>query len=178
MQSIHSFRTSIDLPDQLSSCLPVSLCDAVEKCGAKSIEEIRLHRGRVATVTYGGKNYYTNYILKERDINEILHRMCGGSLYAFEDEINNGYLTLDGGIRVGVCGSAAAENKTQLVPDVHQFPGHIACDSASNSEIVIPLHKEGCVFGVLDIDSPRLDRFSQADRVGLEEFARILESNI
>ncbi|MBO5222745.1 MAG: GAF domain-containing protein [Clostridia bacterium] len=78
----------------------------------------------------------------------------------------------------GVCGSAAAENKTQLVPDVHQFPGHIACDSASNSEIVIPLHKEGCVFGVLDIDSPRLDRFSQADRVGLEEFARILESNI
>ena len=75
----------------------------------------------------------------------------------------------------GVCGTAAAENATQLVYDVHQFPGHIACDSASNSEIVIPLRENGRVFGVLDIDSPSIGRFTDADREGLESFAAILE---
>jgi GAF domain-containing protein len=75
----------------------------------------------------------------------------------------------------GVCGSAAAENKTLLVPDVHKFPGHIACDCASNSEIVVPLRKDGIVIGVLDIDSPQLGRFSEEDRLGLENFARIIE---
>lgn len=75
----------------------------------------------------------------------------------------------------GVCGTAAAEGKTQLVPDVHQFPGHIACDGASNSEIVVPMYKNGQLFGVLDIDSPQFDRFSETDRQGLEQFARILE---
>ena len=75
----------------------------------------------------------------------------------------------------GVCGTAVAENRTQLVPDVHQFPGHIACDCASNSEIVVPMYKNGQLFGVLDIDSPQFDRFSETDRQGLEQFARILE---
>ena len=78
----------------------------------------------------------------------------------------------------GVCGTAVAENATQLVPDVHQFPGHIACDGASNSEIVIPLRKDGKVWGVLDIDSPVFDRFSPEDQAGLEEFAAILENNL
>ena len=78
----------------------------------------------------------------------------------------------------GVCGTAAAEDRTQLVPDVHAFPGHIACDCASNSEIVVPLHREGRVIGVLDIDSPVYDRFSEADRAGLEAFARVIEENI
>lgn len=77
----------------------------------------------------------------------------------------------------GVCGTAAAENATQLVADVHQFPGHIACDSASNSEIVIPLHCGGKLAGVLDIDSPVLGRFTPHDREGLEHFARVLERN-
>ena len=75
----------------------------------------------------------------------------------------------------GVCGTAAATNETQLVPDVHQFPGHIACDSASNSEIVIPIHVNGKLFGVLDIDSPLLDRFSEEDKDGLEHFVQVLE---
>ena len=75
----------------------------------------------------------------------------------------------------GVCGTAAAENKTQRVPDVHQFPGHIACDSASNSEIVIPIRVNGRVVGVLDIDSPLFDRFSQADQAELEEFVGVIE---
>lgn len=78
----------------------------------------------------------------------------------------------------GVCGTAVKENKTQLVPDVHQFPGHIACDCASNSEIVIPLKKEGKIIGVLDIDSPSYDRFSLEDATGLEEFCRILEKKL
>lgn len=68
----------------------------------------------------------------------------------------------------GVCGAAAAAGKTVVVPDVHEFPGHIACDSASRSEIVVPLVRDGSVIGVLDIDSPVFDRFSDEDRAGLE----------
>lgn len=75
----------------------------------------------------------------------------------------------------GVCGTALAKNETQLVYDVHQFPGHIACDSASNSEIVIPLRKNGAVVAVLDIDSPSIGRFDEADRQGLEQVAKIIE---
>ena len=75
----------------------------------------------------------------------------------------------------GVCGTAAALDKTQRVADVHVFPGHIACDCASNAEIVVPLHREGAVIGVLDIDSPLPDRFSAADQAGLEAFARVIE---
>lgn len=76
----------------------------------------------------------------------------------------------------GVCGTAAERGETIVVPDVHAFPGHIACDGDSNSEIVIPLYLRGSLYGVLDIDSPLLDRFSEADREGLELFARTLEA--
>ena len=75
----------------------------------------------------------------------------------------------------GVCGTAAKLDQTQLVEDVHAFPGHIACDSASRSEIVVPLHENGIVTGVLDIDSPVENRFDEADRAGVEAFARVLE---
>ena len=75
----------------------------------------------------------------------------------------------------GVCGTAAQKGETVVVEDVHQFPGHIACDCASNAEIVIPLYVRGALFGVLDIDSPVLCRFSEQDREGLERFARQLE---
>ena len=78
----------------------------------------------------------------------------------------------------GVCGTAVAEDRTQLVYDVHQFPGHIACDSASNSEIVVPIHMGGQIVGVLDIDSPHIGRFTEEDRAGLEEFVRILETDV
>nr|WP_314876076.1 GAF domain-containing protein [uncultured Pseudomonas sp.] len=73
----------------------------------------------------------------------------------------------------GVCGAAAASRQTQRVEDVHAFAGHIACDSASQSELVIPLVKEGRLIGVLDLDSPRLARFSEADQAGLERLAAI-----
>lgn len=75
----------------------------------------------------------------------------------------------------GVCGTAAGEDKTLVVPNVHKFSGHIACDGASNSEIVIPIHRNGEVIGVLDIDSPIFDRFADEDQEGLEAFVRALE---
>ena len=75
----------------------------------------------------------------------------------------------------GVCGTAVAEDRTQLVYDVHQFPGHIACDCASNSEIVVPIHVGGEIWGVLDIDSPSIGRFTEADKAGLEKFVTALE---
>ena len=78
----------------------------------------------------------------------------------------------------GVCGTAAREGRTVVVPDVHQFPGHIACDSASNSEIVLPIYENGTLYGVLDIDSPHLDRFSREDKEGLEKLVKILEEEL
>ena len=78
----------------------------------------------------------------------------------------------------GVCGTALEKDEVQVVADVHQFPGHIACDSASNSEIVIPLHSQGKVVAVMDIDSPVFDRFSKEDEEGLSEFAKTLEEII
>ena len=75
----------------------------------------------------------------------------------------------------GVCGTAVAQDKTQLVYDVHEFPGHIACDCTSNSEIVVPIHVNGEIWGVLDIDSPYIGRFSETDQAGLEAFVKMLE---
>lgn len=76
----------------------------------------------------------------------------------------------------GVCGTAAAKKTSQLVEDVHQFPGHIACDSASNSEVVVPIFKDDQVVGVLDIDSPNVARFTQEDLAGLEQVVKALEN--
>lgn len=76
----------------------------------------------------------------------------------------------------GVCGTAAALDTVQRVADVHAFPGHIACDSASRSEIVVPIHKDGRVWGVLDIDSPYENRFTAEDQAGLEQFVTQLET--
>lgn len=78
----------------------------------------------------------------------------------------------------GVCGTAYEKDETQLVKNVHEFPGHIACDSASNSEIVVPIHHEGKVVAVLDIDSPLLNRFDERDQEGLEAFVKKLEELI
>ena len=75
----------------------------------------------------------------------------------------------------GVCGTAVAEDRTQRVANVHDFPGHIACDSASNSEIVVPIHRDGKVVAVLDLDSPAFDRFDADDQAGLEALVRVIE---
>ena len=78
----------------------------------------------------------------------------------------------------GVCGTAWEKDETQLVPNVHEFPGHIACDSASNSEIVVPIHKDGEVVAVLDIDSPLFSRFSFEDCEGLSCFSSVIEDTV
>lgn len=78
----------------------------------------------------------------------------------------------------GVCGAAAAQEKAQLVKNVHDFPGHIACDSASNSELVVPIFKNGKVWGVLDIDSPLIGRFSEEDARAMEALVQILEQTL
>lgn len=78
----------------------------------------------------------------------------------------------------GVCGTAAATRNIQLVKDVHQFPGHIACDSASNSEIVLPMIKNGELLGVMDIDSPLLNRFDEKDAEGLNKLCTALVENL
>ena len=75
----------------------------------------------------------------------------------------------------GVCGAAAERRASVLVPDVHAFPGHIACDEASRSELVVPILRQGEVWGVLDLDSPREGRFTEEDREGLEACVRALE---
>lgn len=75
----------------------------------------------------------------------------------------------------GVCGTAVLKDEIMLVKNVHEFPGHIACDNASNSEIVLPIHANGKIVGVLDIDSPSLARFDEDDKNGLSEFVTILE---
>ncbi len=76
----------------------------------------------------------------------------------------------------GVCGTAVALDKIMCVPDVHEFPGHIACDCASESEIVLPIHKNGEIIGVLDIDSPIRERFQKEDEEGLTVFVKLLEN--
>ena len=78
----------------------------------------------------------------------------------------------------GVCGTAAAQERTVVVPDVHEFPGHIACDANSRSEIVVPLKLDGALLGVLDLDSPRLGRFDDADRLGIEKLAAIFVDSL
>lgn len=78
----------------------------------------------------------------------------------------------------GVCGTAAATKTSLLVEDVHQFPGHIACDSVSNSEVVVPIFEDDQVVGVLDIDSPSVARFTQEDLAGLEQVVKALESRV
>ncbi|MBQ4257847.1 MAG: GAF domain-containing protein [Clostridia bacterium] len=78
----------------------------------------------------------------------------------------------------GVCGAAVREGKTQLVCNVHEFPGHIACDSASNSELVVPIYSNGKTVGVLDLDSPTVGRFTEEDAAGMEEFVLVIEEEM
>lgn len=78
----------------------------------------------------------------------------------------------------GVCGTSLKQGSSLLVPNVHEFAGHIACDSASNSELVVPIFKDGKPFGVLDIDSPTLNRFSQEDQANMEEFISVLVNHL
>ncbi|MCY8938578.1 GAF domain-containing protein [Peribacillus frigoritolerans] len=117
-------------------------------------------------------------------LNQFLDEINWVGFYLYEEEqlILGPFQGLPACVRIpmgkGVCGTSAATEKTLRIEDVHQFPGHIACDAASRSEIVIPLMKDGKLLGVLDIDSPITDRFDEMDQQGLEKFAEILSNHL
>jgi len=117
-------------------------------------------------------------------LNQFLHDINWVGFYLWkEDELVLGpFQGLPACIRIpsgnGVCGTAIAEEKTMLVANVHEFPGHIACDPKSQSEIVIPMIVQGKSFGVLDIDSPKLNRFDATDQRYLEQFVEVLIENM
>ena len=117
MQTVKIIRPSLQLPQILTDLLPLTLSDAISKCGAPRAEELRLHRDRYASVTCGGKNYFTDVALREREMHDIFKKMCGGSIYAHANTIRQGYLSLPNGIRVGVCGSAAMEENRVIGVD-------------------------------------------------------------
>ena len=132
----------------------------------------------------GESNVIANLANTSAIINEYVKDINWGGFYLME----NGELVLGpfqgkpACIRIpvgrGVCGTAVQRKETIIVKDVHQFPGHIACDSASNSEIVIPIMKNGEVFGVLDIDSPEFNRFTNLEKQYLEEVVAIIEASL
>ena len=137
----------------------------------------------IKAITDGEPDLYANLSNASALINLALDRINWCGFYIMKD----GILVLGpfqgkpACIRIpvgrGVCGTAVKEDKTQLVYDVHEFPGHIACDDASRSEIVIPIHaKDGSVFGVLDIDSPEVGRFSECDKEGLQKAVSVIEN--
>ncbi|MFG6493841.1 GAF domain-containing protein [Fictibacillus sp. UD] len=115
-------------------------------------------------------------------LNQFLDRVNWVGFYTFEESSNQLVLGpfqgLPACVRIplgrGVCGTSAQNQETLVVKDVHEFPGHIACDAASQSEIVVPLVKDGNLLGVLDIDSPEKARFDEVDRENLEKFCEIL----
>ena len=155
MQSPKSL-TSLHLPVSLSSLLPLRLREALERCDAPMIEELRLHRDRYATVTCGGQSYSTKITLTGTEMNELLHRMCKGSLYAFGEFINQGFLPLGNGVRVGVCGRAAVE-KGQVV-GVREITGLIIriphALNVSAESILEPLFRDPCHRGLLLYSPP------------------------
>ncbi|MGM1047084.1 MAG: GAF domain-containing protein [Bacillota bacterium] len=134
-----------------------------------------IHDEPNAVANLANSSSLLNHFLK--DINWV-----GFYLYDGKELVLGPFQGLPACIRIplnrGVCGTAAAELKTLVVEDVHAFPGHIACDAASNSEIVVPVIKDGQLYGVLDIDSPLVNRFDQEDREFLEQFVQILEGQL
>lgn len=132
----------------------------------------------------GEQNFYANLSNTSALLNQFFDRINWVGFYIMEeDELVLGpFQGLPACVRIkvgkGVCGTAVARQKSIIVPDVHDFPGHIVCDAASRSEIVIPIIKNEQVLGVLDIDSPELDRFSDVDRQGLEKVVKTLIKHI
>ncbi|WP_337020147.1 GAF domain-containing protein [Oceanobacillus massiliensis] len=117
-------------------------------------------------------------------LNQFLSEVNWVGFYIWKDDelVLGPFQGLPACIRIpygkGVCGTAVKEHATQRIADVHQFPGHIACDSASQSEIVVPIIVDGNIYGVLDIDSPTTNRFDETDQIHLEKFVNILEKHL
>lgn len=132
----------------------------------------------------GESNYIANLSNTSALLNQFLTDINWVGFYLLEDDqlILGPFQGLPACVRIplgrGVCGTSAAEDKTLRIADVHQFPGHIACDAASRSEIVIPLRKNNVVIGVLDIDSPIANRFTEEDQARLEQLVKVLEQHL
>ncbi|WP_042146408.1 GAF domain-containing protein [Paucisalibacillus sp. EB02] len=144
------------------------------------VKDYELLIKQLAALVHDEKDVIANLSNASALLNQFLNHVNWVGFYLWkEDELVLGpFQGLPACIRIGygkgVCGTAVKERKTQLVEDVNQFPGHIACDSASQSEIVIPIIKNNEIYGVLDIDSPLLNRFDETDQVYLEKFVEEL----
>jgi L-methionine (R)-S-oxide reductase len=146
-------------------------------------ENYELVKKQLQALLHDEKNQVANLSNASALLNQFLDRVNWVGFYLLDtnDELVLGpFQGLPACIRIplgkGVCGTAALKKETLLVEDVNQFPGHIACDAASQSEIVVPLLKGEQLIGVLDIDSPELNRFDKLDQQKLEEFVEILVS--
>lgn len=149
-----------------------------------SLDQYTMLGKQLDALLEGESNLIANLSNASALLNQFLERINWVGFYLMEDgELVLGpFQGLPACVRIqvgkGVCGTAVAEKKTMLIEDVHAFPGHIACDAASQSEIVIPLIKDGSVIGVLDIDSPELSRFTKEDQEGLELFTEVLMKHL
>lgn len=149
-----------------------------------SIEQYTMLSKQLDALLDGEKNSIANLSNASALLNQFLERINWVGFYLMEEgELVLGpFQGLPACVRIpvgkGVCGTAVADKETMLVEDVQAFPGHIACDAASRSEIVVPLMKEDQVIGVLDIDSPELNRFTKEDQQGLELFAEVLMKHL
>ena len=140
--------------------------------------------GQLDALLTGEKNVYANLSNASALLNQFLDRINWVGFYLIDDgELVLGpFQGLPACIRIplgkGVCGTAAETKESIIVADVEAFPGHIACDAASQSEIVIPIVKKDVILGVLDVDSPELNRFTEQDRLGLELFVETLVKHL
>ncbi|MDQ0186238.1 GAF domain-containing protein [Cytobacillus kochii] len=152
----------------------------VENYQGNKEENYQLVIKQLAALLEGEKNTIANLSNASALLNQFLDRTNWIGFYLMEDgELVLGpFQGLPACVRIpvgrGVCGTAASRQETQRIADVHAFPGHIACDAASQSEIVIPIVKDGTLLGVLDIDSPEKDRFDEIDEKMLEAFVKEL----
>ena len=149
-----------------------------------NVEQYAMLGKQLNALLEGEKNQIANLSNASALLNQFLDRINWVGFYLMENgELVLGpFQGLPACVRIpvgrGVCGTTVAKKETMVVADVHAFPGHIACDAASQSEIVIPLIKNGEVIGVLDIDSPEKNRFSSEDQAGLENIVQILMKHI
>jgi L-methionine (R)-S-oxide reductase len=148
-------------------------------------ENYELVKKQLQALLHGETNQIANLSNTSALLNQFLDRINWVGFYLMDENnelVLGPFQGLPACVRIplgkGVCGTSAKNRETIRVEDVHQFPGHIACDAASNSEIVIPLMKDGKLLGVLDIDSPEKNRFDELDQVQLEEITNILVNHL
>ncbi|WP_314728293.1 GAF domain-containing protein [Bacillus sp. Marseille-Q3570] len=152
----------------------------VESYAGNREENYELLNKQLKALLEGETNQIANLANASALLNQFLNEVNWVGFYLLDDDelVLGPFQGLPACVRIplgrGVCGTAVKENKTMLVDDVHQFPGHIACDAASRSEIVVPIVKDEKVIGVLDIDSPVTSRFDEIDKKHLEQYVQTL----